>query len=249
MTIHLNKNCLSFSLPIPTEMVPTFIFGILLIGAVLFYQLQHSETVTLLAILIVSIWGYYLWMEWKQTQEKSKKEQTSEIEKITNIPKYYANTSLPNQIVDLQFLPKENTKYLKRNPLLIDILKDIRFITLFDKARYYHLVLAMDRFQKTYIYMLIRRYRIQDAMPLFYDLQELILEYMYSFIVITPVKLKHTYGLYPHERIHLQIEQFQKVSKTMVDVLHNFGTIELKLPHFPEHVPKTYQNNRKNVLP
>lgn len=230
-------------------MLPNFILGFLILVAIVFYQLRHSETVVLLSILIVSIWGYYAWISWKDYQQSSQETSNKEIEKITDIPKEFEHKSLPTTIVDLQFLPKQSTKYLKRNPLLIDILRDIRFIKMYDKARYYQLVLAMDRYQKTYIYMLIKRYRIQDAIQGFYDLHDLILEYMYSFIVITPVKLRHTYGLNPHERIHFQIEQFLKLSKTMVDILRNFASLELNLPYFPEYVPRTYENNRKNVLP
>jgi hypothetical protein len=230
-------------------MLPHFVLGLLVLTALIFYQLRHTDTVVLLAIVIISIWGYYGWNIWKNQHDISSQQSTEELEKILHIPKELEQKNLQTNIVDLQFLPKQSTKYLKRNPLLIDILKDIRFIKMFDKARYYQLVLTMDRYQKTYIYMLIRRYRIQDTMQTFYDLQDLILEHMYSFIVISPVKLRHTYGLTPHERIHIQIEQFMKVSKTMVDVLRNFASLELKLPYFPEHVPKTYENDRKNVLP
>lgn len=230
-------------------MLPNFIFGILILFAIVFYQLRHSDTVILLSIIILSLWGYYGLMRWNQYTEKQIQEKSDEIEKVTHIPEELANKSLPNQIVDLQFLPKKNTRYLKRNPLLLEILKDLRFVMMFDKARYYHMVLAMDRYQKAYIYMLIGRYRIQDAMQQFYDLQDIILEYMYSFIVATPVKLRHTYGVLPHERIHTQIDEFLKLAKTMTEVLRNFATLELKLPYFPEYVPKSYENNRKNVLP
>lgn len=241
---------LSFStIPSGGMIIPNFIFGILILFAVLFYQLRQSDTAILLSILLISLWGYVTYIHWKKSEDLKENENSETLQKITSIPTDIGKTSLPSNIIDLQFLPKQNTKYVQKNPLLVDILRDIRFVRMFDKARYYQLVLAMDRFQKAYIYMLVRRYRIQDAMQGFYDLQDHILELLYSFIVVTPVKLRHTYGLEPHKRIHLQIEQFLKISKTMVDVLRNFSELELKLPYFPEHIPKTYESERKNVLP
>lgn len=231
-------------------MVPKYIYGILLFGAILFYQLRHQDIVILLALLIISLWGYVGYQHWKQNQDILKTSKESDIEKITTIPtQAYQNKSLPNNVVDLQFLPKKNTRYLQKNPHFIQILSDLRFLQLYDKYRYYDLVFAMDRYQKTYMYMLTRRYRIQDAIQSFYDLYDRILEIMYSYTVSTPVRMRHTYGINPYERIHINIDTFMGIGRTMTDILRNYSEIELNLPHFPEHIPKTYESDRKNVLP
>jgi hypothetical protein len=98
---------------------------------------------------------------------------------------------------------------------------------------------------------LIQRYRIQEGVPVFYDLYESALEGIYSMAVHVPLELKHTYGLNPHERIHAQIANFQGIFKTMVEILRNFAELELKLPYFPEWIPSSANlyDDRKNVLP
>jgi len=224
---------------------------ILVFIAILFYQLKSRDTPVLLAMIIVTIWGYYVYQEWQKRDEIQRATDKTTFEKLTEIPTEYGNKALPLVPVDAHFLPKQNTRYLKYNSHLVEILKDLAFTKMFDKARYYHLVLLMDRYQKTYIYLLIQRYRIQEGVPIFYDLYESILEQIYSMAVNVPLELKHTYGLNTHERIQAQIQGFKGLFKTMVTILRNYAELELKLPYFPEWIPASANGytERKNVLP
>ena len=224
---------------------------ILVFVAVVFYQLKSRDTPVLLATIVVSLWAYYAYQEWQKRERVREETDQASMTQLTKIPESFRGTSLPLTPVDAQFLPKKNTRYLTYNPHLVAILKDLTFTKMFDKARYYHLVLLMDRYQKTYIYLLIRRYRIQEGVPIFYDLYESILEQIYSMAVNVPVELKHTYGLNTHERIHLQIDAFKGLFKTMVTILQNYAELELKLPHFPEWLPSSANGyaGRTHVLP
>lgn len=231
--------------------IPSAALGLFLLAAVVFYQLKSRETAVLLAIGLVSLWGYYVYQEWQKREGERASRDESSIEALTQIPPEYGQKALPLTPIDAQFLPKKNTRYLRHNPQLLSILKDLTFTKMFDKARYYHLVLLLDRFQKTYMYLLVQRYRMQEGVPIFYDLYEAILEQIYSMAVNVPVELKHTYGLTPHERIHAQIDHFKGLFGTMVAILRNYAELELKLPYFPEWLPASAHSyaERKNVLP
>lgn len=224
---------------------------VLVFVAVVFYQLKSRETPVLLAIVIVSLWGFYVYQEWQKREQVRQETDKASFANLTHIPEDYRDKALPLVPVDAQFLPKKNTRYLVYNPHLVAILKDLAFTKMFDKARYYHLVLLMDRFQKTYIYLLIQRYRIHEGVPIFYDLYESILEQIYSMAVNVPLELKHTYGLNTHERIQYQIGGFKGLFKTMTTILQNYAELELKEPYFPEWIPSAANgyNERKNVLP
>lgn len=227
------------------------LFIMVLFFAVVFYQLRQRDTVVLLAGLLITLWGYMAYTEWARRTEQAAAEDTASAERLTEIPPEFAKKALPLAPIDAQFLPKKNTRYIRTNPHLVALLKDLQFTKAFNTAGYYHLVLLLDRFQKAYIYLLIQRTRIQDGVPIFYDLYESALESIYSMAVHVPVKLRHTYGLTPHERIQAQIANFQGIFKTMVEVLRNFAELELKLPYFPEWLPSSASlyRERKNVLP
>lgn len=224
---------------------------LVLFFAVVFYQLKQRDTAVLMAGVLITLWGYFTYNEWRSRAQLAAKEDTTSAVRLTEIPSEFSQKALPLTPIDAQFLPKKNTRYIRTNPHLIGLLKDLQFTKAFNKAGYYHLVLLLDRFQKTYIYILIQRHRVQEGVPIFYDLYEAVLESIYSMAVHVPVKLRHTYGLVPHERIQAQIANFQGIFKTMVEVLRNFAELELKVPYFPEWLPSSANlyHERKNVLP
>lgn len=231
-------------------MTPILIF---LFSAVVFAQLKSRDTSVLLAGLLVSLWLYaYYFHPSPASAIVSAPTPTdpAALASTPTVPTTFAGKSLPLAPIDAQFLPKKNTLYLKYNPHLVALLKDLAFTKMYNAAGYSHLVLLLDRFQKTYIYLLIQRYRIADGVPIFYDLYESALEALYAMPVHVPVSLRHTYGLNPHERIQAQITQFKGIFKTMVDILRNFAELELKVPYFPEWLPAAAPgSDRKNVLP
>lgn len=228
-----------------------YLLGMLLFFAIVFYQLKQRDTAVLVAGVLITLWGYLAYQEWNRRVQQAAEEDTASVQKLTTVPDAYGGKSLPLAPIDAQFLPKKNTRYIRYNPHLVALLKDLQFTKRFNEAGYYHLVLLLDRFQKTYVYLLIQRHRIQDGVPMFYDLYESALESIYSMAVHVPVKLRHTYGLTPHERIQAQIANFQGIFKTMVEILRNFAELELKVPYFPEWLPSSANlyRERKNVLP
>jgi hypothetical protein len=237
----------------------------LLGGALVFYQLKSLDTPVLLASLLITIWGYTVYTQWNPTcageagaklreadaklrEAGAKLREAGEAgaklreagEAGENLPNSYHDKALPLTAVEAQQVPRKGLRYLSQNIHLKTILEDLRFTQMFDKGRYQHLRLLMNQYQKTYMYLLGRRYGIREGVPIFYDLQDAILEILYSLAVNVPVKLRHTYGLNPHERIHHQIEIFLGLTRTMTDILQNFAIIELKEPYFPEWVPRPF---------
>jgi hypothetical protein len=243
-------------------MNPATVLGILLFSALVFAQLRTRDTSVLLAALLVSLWAYAYYTSRSAAAPPGSGSGSGSGPSLTQtspgvpsgipeVPDSFAGKYLPLAPIDAQFLPKKQSRYLRYNPHLIALLNDLAFTKMYNAAGYAHLILLLDRFQKTYIYLLIQRYRIQDGVPIFYDLYESALESLYSMPVNVPVSFRHTYGLDPHERIHANIALFKGIFKTMVEILRNFAELELKLPYFPEWLPAAAPigNERKNVLP
>jgi len=64
---------------------------------------------------------------------------------------------------------------------------DLRFVRVFDKARYGDLLLFMDKLQKTYMYILAGRYEVQSYVGTFQDLRESVSEILYSLYFAVPL--------------------------------------------------------------
>jgi hypothetical protein len=230
-------------------------------GSLVFYQLKTLDISVLMATMLISLWGVYVYNSgalnsmFRQTGAEDAATGARAAATSDSLPEVYHDKALPLTPVEAQQVPRKGLKYLSKNPHLLAILDDLRFTQMFDKGRFQHLRLLMNQYQKTYMYLLGRRYRIRVGVPILYDLQDGILEILYSLAVNVPVKLRHTYGLDPHARIHAQIDAFLGLTRTMTEILQNFSIIELKEPYFPEWMPRSFpikdsgSTERKNVLP
>lgn len=215
-----------------------------LAGGILYYQLSKSSVKVLLSIILMSIFTaavfYYVMRTTKQSRA-TQQATNAQIEKSLEGRKEIASPNYPVKRVTAKL------KYLPKNAVFMDIVQDLRFIRVFDKARYGDLIVHLDKLQKVYMYILARRYSCEQHIPVFVDLRDQVSELLYSLYVIIPETLKHTYGLAPHNTIEKNITDFTAVTRRMLDILKSFCRDEGA--YYPEHLPRPYEPTRTNIMP
>lgn len=213
-------------------------------GAVLYYQLSRSTMKTLMSLLLMCIFVgvvfYYVFRNSRQIVATKKAAETK-VEQSLEGRKEMVSTSYPVK----KFNGK--IKYLQKNAMFMDIVKDLRFVRIFDKARYGDLIMHMDKLQKVYMYILARRYSCEQHIPLFVDLRDNVTELLYSLYVVVPEALKHTYGVHPHNVIEQNINTFTAITRRMLEILKAFCKDEGA--YYPELLPRPYEATRENRLP
>lgn len=201
-----------------------FMFG----GAVIYSQLAQGSTQTLLAILIMCvITGVFFWQYQQSRQADQQKERKQEA-KLNEAVK--GRSLAESESYDIKKFPKDGKfKYLPQNQTLVKIAEDIRYVRAFDKARFGDLLLHMDRFQKTYIYLLANRTPCDIGIPSLLDLRSQIADLLYSMYLIIPKTMKHAYGLDPFAVLEENIELFTSLSRTMLQVVE--GHCKTSIPY------------------
>ncbi len=183
---------------------------------------------------------YYVMRSSKETRATKQAAQT-QIEKSLEGRKEVVSTAYPVKQVNRKL------RYLPRNETFMDIVKDLRFIRVYDKARYGDLIVHLDKLQKIYMYILARRYSCEQHIPVFTDLRDQVSELLYSLYVIIPDAMKHTYGVQPHNIIEKNITEFTAITRRMLDILKSFCRDEGA--YYPEHLPRPYESTRQNIMP
>lgn len=212
-----------------------YVIIVFMLAAVAFYHLRSAETNTLLAILVVLICAvaYYQYapapLAVKDTlslDTADRKEAVSSNFIVSKFPK-------------LRFLPN--------NSQLMRIATDLRFVRIFDTARFGDLVLHMEKLQKVYMYILSGRYWPPSYIGTFTDLRTSVLEILYSLIHIIPSVLKHTYGLDPYDTIQKNIDEFTALSRKMLGILRAYA--KDRGHNIPDTYFHPYEATRENILP
>lgn len=141
-------------------------------------------------------------------------------------------------------------RFLPQNPSLRAIAEDLRFVRTFDKARYGDLLLHMEKFQKTYQYILGERMPPRFGIHTLMDLRDAVLEIMYSLVFAVPATFRHTYGFLPYPVITQNTETFTALSRKMLQVVENFARAQGE-PYVPPVAPKAHEtgNGRAHRLP
>jgi hypothetical protein len=139
-------------------------------------------------------------------------------------------------------------RFLPKNPALAAIARDLRFVRTFDKARYADLLLYMEKFQKTYMYILGDRYYLESYVGTLMDLRDSVAETLYSLVFAVPASFRHSYGLAPYPIIQRNIEEFQVLSRKMIKIVENFARSRGDA-HFPVVGPRPYEKGREDRLP
>lgn len=138
-------------------------------------------------------------------------------------------------------------KYLKKDDILLEIVKDMRFTKRYDKPRYVDMINIMNRFKQTYMFMMADRWDIEHFLPIMKDLYIDILEIMYSFYMIIPTKMKHVFGFNPLDKLKKSIDKFRNYGKELLDIVRIYGKDKYKLVHLID-IDIEPSNSRENNL-
>lgn len=210
-----------------------------LLGAVLFYILQRLAVSSLLAIiLLILMVGAFIWITYHNTSSTAPS--PSILTKDMQDRK---------EIVATNYVIKraQKLKYLEQNPELKAIALNLRFTRIFDKARFSDLLIHMDKLQKVYMYILAGRYKPTQYIPIFKDLRTSTSEIMYSFFMVVPQGLNHTYGVKPYNELEEGIAMFNVATRTMINVLQNFA--KSNGFHVVQDHVHPFEKDRRNLLP
>ena len=230
------------------------VFFFILLFSIVFYQFQHAELKTLVSLLLISIWGYALWM---YLQYRAKEEKTKDAKELAIVEEVHTEKLEHPEIATNNFsiksAPKKGLVYMKENRTLMEIAKDLIFVKTFDQQKYQELLIYMNQYQKVYMYILAERYPCQSYVPTFLDARENILQTLYQLYLVIPSTFKHIYGVSPYQVIERNILTFTKLSRTMLQVLENFCRVDLKEYYFPMTQPVPYdvykKEEKQNLLP
>ena len=210
-----------------------------LLGAVSFFILQRLAVSSLLAIiLLVLMVATFAWVTFDTRSTMSK-----------------PPSVLQNDVKDRSDIVATNysikrfgrLNYLDQNPELKQIALNLRFTRIYDKARFSDLLIHFDKLQKTYMYILAGRYKPTQYIPIFKDLRTSSLEILYSFIMVVPQGMKHTYGVQPYKELEDSISNFNVATSTMMRVLHNYAKTN-GFHVIQDHI-HPFEKDRTNILP
>ena len=213
----------------------------ILFGATIAYLLRGNSTELLLQIIIL---GGLAWVSYGYLMSKSTKAKDTVKDTFGHLDKIGKDRKETNfEIFNIGTFPKKGFKYLQKNAILIEIVLDVALLKMFDKAKYGDLLVLMNQYQKTYIYILTERYYFQSYFPTFLDLGDKILEIMYEMYFALPSNtLKHTYGVVPFELIEKNIERFTVLRRKMITILESFAKKQLGVEYIQESLPKPNDN-------
>jgi len=210
-------------------------------GSLVFYQLSRASESTLLAILIMTVAAVaaYIWTQKQVVAQPQSKDQLSIDPRRIEVTSDNFNVAT---------VSKKNLTFLKENQSLLDILNNIRFIVIFDKARYEDLLIHMDKMQKVYMYILAGRYYPKSYVSTFVDLRDNIREMMYSSVLVVPTAFKYVYGIPdPLGVIHDNIDAFTALSRRMLYTLQSYSRDKGYI--VPEDFFHPYEPSREHRLP
>lgn len=225
-------------------------FRILLLTVVSFHMLAKASTQTLLSIIVIILcvcWWYILGVK---SQYQTKQGTASKDDELMDVGK---RKELYSEQYCLGQVPKQGLRFLKQNDGMLAVARSIAFVRMFDKARYQDILLAMDKLQKSYMYMLQGRYDARSQTAIMLDLRESVLENLYGLYFVVPQHLEHVYGVSPYKTIRDSIDTFSRVSRVMINVIKSFTHKTLKHPYFPMQLPAAsdapFNPMRNRLLP
>tara|TARA_Y100000389_G_scaffold133861_1_gene131353 strand:+ start:2494 stop:3192 length:699 start_codon:yes stop_codon:yes gene_type:complete len=230
------------------DKIYTYIYISILILALTFNRLYYFDKKTLLSIIIIIIVGYFLYLNIKKEINNNINDKNELNNNLNNNLKYINNLDNNNYIITK--IPKE-LKFLLKDSILVNILKNIDFIKKFNKSRYTDILINTDKMMKIYIYILNGIYHPKPYISLFNDLRINILELLHSIILIIPLKFKYTYGFDPIIELNKTIRNFTMRTRKMISIIEKYSKYEKKLEYLEDTIYTPYNRISKlnNILP
>lgn len=216
----------------------------ILILAVIFYLISNKNISILLSLIIIIIIGYYYF---NKIYDYNKTVETNFNNKVSLIK---------NDIKDRETFNDENyflnkfpvvIKYLKNDSYLIELLLNLRFIKVFDNAKYTSLIGSMEKLMKLYIFMMGDRYDISLYFGTFLSLRNSIIKELYSIYIIVPDKFIYIYKINPFDEIKKNIHDFISHTRKMIITIENYGYKNKGIKYLEDTKYKPYNLNNNSL--
>jgi hypothetical protein len=217
----------------------------ILILALIFFIISNKNVSILLSIIIIIIIGYYYFNKINEYNADIKTSFNNKILKLNNDIKDKEHIIDENYI--LNKFPIE-LKFLNNDKILIELILKIRFVKIFDDAKYTKLLLIFENFMKIYIFMLADRYDINDYFSTFLELRKSIIKELYSIYVVIPIKLKYIFNVDSFKTLKETINEFIKHSRKMIIIIENYAFKHKGLYYLQDTKYKPYEKNDLEVF-
>lgn len=225
-------------------MIYNYYFAIFIL-ALLFFIISNKNVSILLSIIIIIIIGYYYFTKINEYDEGIKTSFKNKLSKLNGDIK--DKQSILDENYEINKFPIE-LKYLNNDKFLIELILKIRFIKIFDDAKYTKILLLFENFMKIYIFMLADRYEINDYFSTFLQLRQTIIKELYGIYVVIPMKLKYIYNVNSFETIKDNIQKFIKHSRKMILIIENYAFKHKGLYYLQDTKYKPYEKNDLEVF-
>lgn len=216
----------------------------ILILAVIFYIISDKNVSILLSIIIIIIIGYYYF---NKIYDYDKTVETNFNNKVDLIKNDIKDREVFND--NNYFLNKFPVviRYLRNDSYLIELLLNLRFIKVFDNAKYTSLIGSMEKLMKLYIFMMGDRYDISLYFSTFLSLRNTIIKDLYSIYIIVPDKFIYIYKINPFDEIKRSIHDFISHTRKMIITIQNYGYKNKGIKYLEDTKYKPYNLNNNSL--
>ena len=226
-------------------MIYNYYFAILFL-ALLFFIISNKNVSILLSIIIIIIIGYYYFNKIDEYNIDIKTSFNNKILKLNEDIKDKEHIIDDKNFIINKF-PVE-LKYLNNDKKIIEYILKIRFVKIFDDAKYTKIILLFEKFMKVYIFILADRYDISDYFSTFLELRKSIIKELYSIYVVIPMKLKFIFNVNSFNTIKETINDFIKHSRKMIIIIENYAFKHKGLYYLQDTKYKPYEKNDLEVF-
>jgi len=220
----------------------SLLFSSMIILAFTFHLIRSADTNTILSLIVIGGIGYVVYGYIRENGINSENSSKAVLNTLNAEGTRRAGTFNETHRNNVTIAPFSRTgkgfKYFIKNAILVEIMKDLEVMRIFNRGAYADLILLMDNFNKTYTYILSDRYDAELYLPVFSDLGDEILEQLYQLILVLPLKFKHVYGVNSGELIKSNIDRFILLRRKMTQVLESYAKKELGVKVVPLTLPK-----------
>jgi len=216
-----------------------YYFAILIL-TLIFFLISTKNVSILLSIIIIIIIGFYYF---RQIDIFDKAQITNFNNKVKLITNDIKDREIFND--DNYYLNKFPIfiKYLRYDNFLIELILNIRFLKVFDNAKYTNIIGSIEKLMKIYIFMLGDRYDINNYFTTFISLRNSIIKELYTIYIIVPDKFIYIYNINPFREIKKTIYDFMTYTRKMIITIENYAYNNKGIKYLEDTKYKPFQKN------
>jgi hypothetical protein len=220
-----------------------YYFAIIIL-AIIYFLISTKNISILVSIIIIIIIGYYYF---NKINDYNKSLETTFNNKINIIKNDIKDKEVFND--NNYFLNKFpiTIRYLRYDNYLLELILNIRFIKIFDNAKYLFIIGTMEKLMKLYIFMLGDRYDINIHFTSFISLRTSIIKELYSIYIIVPNKFVYIYKINLFEELKKTIQNFLNHSRKMIITIQNYAFKEKGIKYLEDTKYKPFNINNNNL--